>query len=727
MTTENHISDNNEKDLEPLKQNVSENTQNETANNETEPKDEPSAIVNSALDGAEEVSETVVNPPQEEVLSNENLVEKETFEAEKPMELEKTTSLNIKETAAEKVFPIDANIKSESANLKENQEKSGKSENDFPKDENIKTKVTKIAEISSEKITLIENHLETELAAKPEQNTEKEKKQDKNYSLEELLNKLETIVNAKDGGSQYKEFNNLKEQIQTLIQGESILAKGKLSEEEQEFYKHPLLTKFNGFLQNYREKQNEYHKKLEIAQNENLKTRQAIIDRLKNLYTNSEAGTNLVKEIREIKQDWGNAGQVGKNEFKLLNNNYYFHLQQFYEMLDLNKEFLTQEYEHNLEKRKHIITRSKELLEEKSVQKALNELQYLHKLWKEEAVPVAEEFREATWLEFKEISNKIHDRKAELFTQIDAEQNETLVKKNDIIAKMKVIVTPEKELNHNYWQQSIKKIEDLRSEFLKLGSVPKKLSNQNWAEFKEMLKQFNSKKNDFYKGLKHSQQDNLDKKLSLIKTATDNMNSEDWETTVPLFKNLQNEWKKIGHVPRSQADKIWADFRAACNTFFENFRKKNDVASDNWKENLNQKNELLSQLKTITDEDGSVEKIEELKNNWNKIGKVPRENLGINTEFNKTLRDKLKLNKINEYDLKEEGLSESQLSDKARKIKNQISDMESEIVKMENNLGFFADSSRNNPLLKETFVRIDEKKAQLESMKVTLHQIISGE
>ena len=548
-----------------------------------------------------------------------------------------------------------------------------------------------------------------------------------NLSQTEILSKLESIVNLKDSGAHYKEFNNLRDQLQNIIQQEITDSKSKLSEEDALHYVHHSTAKLNTILHLYREKQDAYHKNLELQQVENLNNRQAIIDRLKNLYTNSEAGTNLFKAIREVKEDWGNAGQVAKNEFKLLNNNYFFHLQQFYEMLDMNKEFLGQEHAHNLEKRQHIIARSKELIEEPSVQKALNELQYLHKLWKEESEPVAEEFRESTWLEFKEISNKIHDRKAELFTQIDAEQAENLVKKAEIISKMKVISTPEKEVNHNYWQQSIKKIEDLRTEFLKLGSVPKKMSTKNWGDFKEVLRQFNAKKNDFYKGLKNAQQDNLDKKLSLIQTATDNMNSEDWETIVPLFKNLQEEWKKIGHVPRSQADKIWTEFRASCNTFFNNFREKNNVSEDNWKENLKQKNEILGQLKNVTDEAGSVEKIEDLKNTWNKVGKVPRENLSINSEFNKTLREKLKLNKINEFDLKEEGLSEAQLSDKARKIKNQISDLETEIVKLGNNLGFFADSSRNNPLLKETYVKIDDKKTQLESLKITLHQIITGE
>ena len=226
---------------------------------------------------------------------------------------------------------------------------------------------------------------------------------------------------------------------------------------------------------------------------------------------------------------------------------------------------------------------------------------------------------------------------------------------------------------------------------------------------------------------KNSQQTNLDEKLNLIQTAKDNMLSEDWETTVPLFKKLQEDWKKVGHVPRSMTNKVWDDFREACNTFFNNYREKNNTANDNWKENFKNKKQLLDELKEIGDEEGSVEKIEQIKSKWNAIGKVPRDKININTEFNKTLREKLKLNKIHEYDLKEEGLTENQVTDKARKIKNQIADLEAEIVKMENNLGFFSNPSRENPLLKDTYNKIDDKKSQLESMKQSLHSILIGE
>ena len=396
-------------------------------------------------------------------------------------------------------------------------------------------------------------------------------------------------------------------------------------------------------------------------------------------------------------------------------------------MLDMNKEYMEQEFAHNLEKRTHIIERAKELLTEPSVQKALNELQYLHKLWKEEAEPVAEEFREKTWDEFKELSNKIHDRKAELTELLEKELNENLARKNEIIEELKKLITPGKEVNHSYWQNAISKVEELRTEFLRLGNVPRKFSNQNWNDFKQNLRNFNVSKNEFYKGLKNSQQTNLEEKLKLIQTAKDNMLSEDWETAVPLYKKLQDDWKKIGHVPRSMTNKVWDDFREACNVFFSNYREKNNTAGDNWKENFKNKKQLLEELKAIGNEEGSIEKIEQIKNSWNSNGKVPREKININTEFNKTLREKLKLNQIHDYDLKEEGLSENQLTDKARKIKNQIADLEAEVVKMENNLGFFSNSSRENPLLKDTYARIEEKKAQIETMKKSLHNIVAGE
>ncbi|WP_172283688.1 DUF349 domain-containing protein [Chryseobacterium sp. LAM-KRS1] len=558
-----------------------------------------------------------------------------------------------------------------------------------------------------------------------------EEEADTDISLADALKEMEKIINAPNAGEDVKKFNQLKEKASHYIHDEVEDKKHEYLEAgnapENFSYEHPSQSKLSALVNIFREKHDNFQKGLEEEQKKNLEHRQGIIERLKNLYTNSEPNTNLFKSIREIKEDWSNAGQVAKSEFKILNNNYFHHLNQFYQMLDLNKEFLEQEYGHNLEKRQHIIARAKELENEPVIQKALNELQYLHKLWKEEAEPVAEEFREKTWEEFKEISNKIHERKSELSAAIETEQNDNLEKKNKIIEEIKKLSEPAETPNHNYWQNAIRRVEDLRSEFLKTGSVPRKLSNQNWNDFKTTLRNFNTTKNNYYKSLKGSQQTNLEEKLKLIQTAKDNMNNEEWDIAVPLFKKLQEDWKKIGHVPKSMTNKIWDEFRDACNTFFNNYREKSNASTDNWKENYKQKKELLEELKTISNDEGSIEKIETIKTAWNNVGKVPRDKISINSEFNKTLREKLKLNKINELELKEDGLSENQLTDKARKMKSQISDLESEIVKLENNLSFFNKPSRDNPLLADTFNTIDEKKAHLETLKQNLHNIIVGE
>jgi len=602
-------------------------------------------------------------------------------------------------------------------------------ENGNPENENLNPEPNVAENQSVEEVTA---ETSQEVLAETETPQEIETTEDNfsGLSLKEALAEMETIVNKDDAHHFSKQFNALREQANHKIADELEDKKHDYVEQgnpEEHFDNHhPESSKLSALIHIYREKQDKFHKSQEAEHQKNLDERLSIIEKLKNLYTNSEPGTNLFKAIREVKETWGNAGQVAKSEFKNLNNNYFHHLKMFNEMLDLNKEYLEQEFAHNLEKRQHIISRAKELLDEKVVQKALNELQYLHKLWKEEAEPVAEEFREKTWEEFKEISNKIHERKSELIAVLESEQQENLEKKNKVIEELKTLSAPQ-NINHSFWQQAIKRVEELRAEFLKLGPVPKKLSNQNWTDFKQVLRDFNTAKNDFYKNLKGSQIHNLEAKLGLIKTAQDNMNSEDWETVVPLFKKLQEDWKTIGHVPRSQANKVWDDFRDACNTFFKNYRDKNNATGDNWKENYKNKKALLEELKAINDEEGAVEKIETIKNSWNAIGKVPKDKLSINTEFNKTLREKLKLNKINEFDLKEENLTENQITDKARKIKNQIADLESEVVQLENNLAFFGNAKRDNPLLKDTYDKLDSKKEQLESLKVTLHNIIVGE
>ncbi|KAF5279631.1 hypothetical protein FQR65_LT15326 [Abscondita terminalis] len=114
---------------------------------------------------------------------------------------------------------------------------------------------------------------------------------------------------------------------------------------------------------------------------------------------------------------------------------------------------------------------------------------------------------------------------------------------------------------------------------------------------------------DFEYQIKKDQQENLERKIQLIQAAKDNQNSEDWDTAVPLFKKLQEEWKAIGHVPRSQSNRIWDEFRDACNHFFAKFREKGNPGTDDWRTNYKKKKALLDELKDIEEGENSAEPI----------------------------------------------------------------------------------------------------------------------
>jgi len=153
---------------------------------------------------------------------------------------------------------------------------------------------------------------------------------------------------------------------------------------------------------------------------------------------------------------------------------------------------------------------------------------------------------------------------------LDQKREEHLLVKKDIILQIEKLT--EKEITqHKNAQERIKNVGQLRDLFFKAGSVPKSKQDETWDAFRKVTREFNKKKNDFYKDLKKDQYDNLEKKKKLIEIAENHKDSEDFKVTTPLMKKIQNDWKSIGHVPRKDSDKIWKQFKAACNAYFDKF------------------------------------------------------------------------------------------------------------------------------------------------------------
>lgn len=562
------------------------------------------------------------------------------------------------------------------------------------------------------------------------------------FSLEKLIDELKYLHNHYPIQLIGENINSIRDIFLKKFDEHETERKQKfLDEGGDELSYQPdqfLKNKFNSAYHDYKTKLNSYYKEQEQNEQNNLNKRLQIIEELKELYTTPmESISSFFKKFRDIKERWHNAGKIPKSRAGDVFRTYFHHLDNAHDFIKLNKELEELDYAHNLEQRRAIISRAEELTTEPSVQKALNELQYLHKLWKEQAEPVAEEFRESTWQEFKAITQKIHERKSELFEKIKEEQQANLEKKQAIISQLETIASAENP-DHSFWQNNVKKIENLREAFFTTGRIPKENSSDTWSKFKSLLHEINNKKNTFYKDLKKIQQENLKKKNDLLEIAKANKDSEDWEVALNLYKKIQNEWKNIGHVPRKYSDKLWDEFRENCNYFFNRYKLRNNKVNEEWIENLKRKQSLLEEISSIsaTDKEDALAKINDYSIQWNSIGKVPRENMNINKEFNSAIKnlikkfdidkniiDEIQLNiKVENY---KQSKDDKKLDEDLRKMRKQIQDLGHEIVQLENNLSYFSNANQNNPLLQNTLNNIESKKTKLDELKQTYSKLVN--
>lgn len=507
-------------------------------------------------------------------------------------------------------------------------------------------------------------------------------------------------------------------------------------------YYSPLKKEFNSLYFEYREKRNNYYKNLKKDLNANLNTRNNLIEELKTLKDElggEESINTTFEKFKDIQERWRNAGNIPRDRYNLVWNNYHHHVENFYDFLHLNREFRDIDFKHNLDKKLKLIEQAEELAKDNDVNRAFRELQMLHKIWKEEVGPVAREYREEIWDKFSAATKKIHESRQEYFKNIDKIHEENLVKKQDVIEKIEAIASDEKINSHNAWQKKIKEVEALRDEFFKLGKVPRKDNEDVWKAFKKATRTFNRNKNAFYKNQKKQQYENLNKKMELVKIAEDNMDNEDTDTTTELMKKIQADWKKIGHVPRKDSDKIWKKFKKACNHYFDRLHASKKEMLEEEKTNLDDKQKLLDKVKSIDltgDRAADLKTIKAIIKEWKDTGRVPHSKKNIEKDFNKVLDGlfkKLDLGRKESELIKYENRvaaiadqeDDRQLNKEHYFISKKIDEVRAEIVQLENNLGFFQNVPDDNPMVQEVHKNIANHKKSLEIWKEKLRKLKS--
>ena len=564
------------------------------------------------------------------------------------------------------------------------------------------------------------------------------------FSLDALVDELKKLINTDKVMSVKDHIEEIKKsfllQYNHLIEEKKEEFNASNQDPNEEFeYHSPLKSKFDEYYNVFREKRNEHFKHLQTNLKSNLENRLAIVEELKELINPQENIKDTLKHFNDLRERWKNAGSIPKDKYNHVWNNYHFHVENFYDYLHLDREARDLDFKYNLEQKQKIIARVEELANETDISKAFRELQDLHRIWKEDIGPVSKEHRDVIWNKFSELTKKIHDKREVLFESQRANEQKNLEVKKEIIAKIEVLGT-EKVNSHSQWLVQIQKVEALRNEFFAAGKVPSEVNEETWAAFKTAVRNFNSFKNSFYKDIKKDQNDNLNKKMALVAKAKELQESTDFSATTPIMKQIQEEWKQIGHVPKKYSDKIWKEFKDACNHYFDKLKEHKSeenvdevAAFDNKKAYL----DILRAYQLTGDHKTDLDAIKAHIEIWKGYGKVPFSRRHIEGKFNKILDalfEKLSLSKKETEMLRFSNRIDS-LSDSndTRKLDNEkiflmrkIEEVRNEIFQLENNIQFFANTKnakKENSIVLEVRKNIAIHKESLEVWKDKLKQL----
>ncbi len=544
---------------------------------------------------------------------------------------------------------------------------------------------------------------------------------------EEVIERLSEIDNDACNADK-QEIDLLKQTFYKLHKAEQEVARKAFEEQggkPEEFVPaaDPLENKFKEIMSSIKEKRSEMAAEAEREKEDNLAKKLQILDKMKDLIENSDDTGKIYNEFKELQQQWNDIKQVPIGKVNELWKSYQLYTEKFYDMVKLNNEFREYDFKKNLEQKTKLCEAAEKLAAEDDVVSAFHQLQNLHQEFRNIG-PVAKELRESIWARFKAASTAINRRHQQHFEELKEKEQNNLDQKT-VICEIAEAMEYDTFKTFADWEDKTKEILALQAKWKTIGYAPQKMNVKIFERFRAACDEFFKRKAAFYKDIKNSMAENLEKKKALCEKAEALKDSTDWKATADILTKLQKEWKTIGPVSKKHSDAVWKRFIGACDHFFAQKNKANSSQRSVESDNMAKKENIISQLHEIEkagNEDESVaDKIRGLIKEWNGIGHVPfKEKDRLYNDFHSTV-DRLfaKLNitasekKLSSF--KSNLSSGNNLYRDREKLVRTYEGLKNDIQTYENNLGFLTSASKKgNSLVQDIQRKIERLKGDME-------------
>ena len=544
-------------------------------------------------------------------------------------------------------------------------------------------------------------------------------------NLSDLIDSYINYTNLNDWFQKRKEIEDLRSKINLLLK----------TSDPDSVENRKLKSSFFQTLKNFSNKKRKYFNDLSSNQKENLLKRQELIEKIKGLISVDENPNNLYSKFKVLKEKWHNTGQVPISDRNNIWETYRHHVSKFYDFLHLNRDLRELDFKHNFEEKSKIIERAEKLDEIDDIMKASRDLNDLHRLWKNELGPVSREHSDDLWARFQSASHKIHQKRQNFQKEISTIQETNFEKKQNVLINMRGLLS-KLPLTHSEWQNKIRDFEKLKTEFQSIKNLQRNKNKKTWNDFRITTKEFNLAKNNFYKNQKKELKISIDSKKKLIEEVANIIESNKISENSKRLKIIQEEWKKIGYLPRKISNSLWNEFKPLVNKYY-NILKSGDMnLADEEQEIFDKKSKFIDKIKFSKKKftlDELNETFRSIITEFSDIGEVNLNTSNVlnnniikkissiisSLDFDKDEKDKL----IFELEIELSKNDTEEINKKIMFIKRKISDLEDESNQYQNNLEFFSNSSTENPLFKNVSIKLESIKNKIEFWKVKLRTI----
>lgn len=484
-----------------------------------------------------------------------------------------------------------------------------------------------------------------------------------------------------------------------------------------------------------REKRAQIMQQQEAEKQANLEKKLEIIEKIKAMATSPDEAGKSYNEFKELQQQWKDIKNVPADKANELWRNYQLYVEQFYDLLKLNSEAREYDFKKNLEMKTKLCEAAEKLADEEDVISAFHQLQELHQQYREIG-PVAKELREEVLARFKAASTVINKRHQQHFEDLRAKEEENLARKTTLCEKVEELGKTENKGAAD-WEKRSKEIIDIQNEWKTIGFAPQKMNVKIFERFRAACDDFFGRKAEYFKALKVTFSENIEKKKALVEKAQALADSTDWKATSDKLIALQKEWKTVGMVPKKLGDQLWQEFLGACNKFFEARNAAGAGQRNEEHANLEKKKGIIEQLKALAENaaEATKEKVQALTEEYNKVGHVPYKEKDklyeayheVLDRIYKELNISTKRRRLNDFKANIKNVAkrgEEALDNERGRLARRFEQLKQEIQTYENNLGFLnASSKKGNSLIDEMNRKVQHLRDDLELVRQKIKAI----